>query len=65
MKTKKVHTFKKGDRFTLDQIWNIQGLAGGDWWEKTGEDVEAADIDLGEDLICTRDIKITIIVEST
>ena len=66
-KTKKVYSFKKGDKFCLDQIYDIQGLGGGDWWDHTGEDLgynpSKFDLDLSEFLICTRDIKITIIVE--
>jgi len=64
MKTREVFTFKKGDRFSLDYIYSIQGLGGGDWWEKTGEDTALKDIDLGEALVCVRDIKITIVVET-
>lgn len=59
-----VHTFKRGDRFTLDSIYAIQGLAGGDWWERTGEDLHdyerEKNMDISEFLVCTRDITITI-----
>lgn len=47
----------------LDQIYYIQGLAGGDWWEKTGADVSPYDpmgSDMGEEIIVTRTIKIVI-----
>lgn len=64
-KTKETFAFKRGDRFHLDQIMHIQGLARGDWWEKTCDDTAPGESDMGEDLICTRDIKITIIVETT
>lgn len=30
MKTQKIYTFKEGDRFTLDDIYDIQGLAAAD-----------------------------------
>lgn len=65
MRTKEVFTFKKGDQFTLDSIYNIQGLGGGDWWERTGEDTRPDDNDMSEDLVCVRDIKITVVVESS
>ena len=62
MRTREIHKFQVGDRFTLDDIYIIQGLGSGDWWERTGEDTDASD--LGEDLICTRNITITIIIET-
>lgn len=68
MKTQKTHTFKAGDLFTLDDIYNIQSLAGGDWWERTGEDLPEGkreiDLDMSEFLRCTRDVRITIIIET-
>lgn len=64
MKTKQTYSFKLGERFMLDDIYAIQGLGGGDWWERTGEDKSEADRDLGEDLICTRAITITVIIET-
>ena len=64
MKTRDVYEFREGDRFTLDDIYAIQGLGGGDWWERTGEDTAARSSDLSEDLVCTRDIKIVIIISS-
>lgn len=64
MKTKEIHSFKKGQSIDLDHIYHIQGLGGGDWWEKTGRDVPSQkDIDLGENLICTKTIKIIISIE--
>lgn len=65
MITKKVYTFKKGQLTDLDSIYEIQGLGGGDWWEKTGADVRSGDkmgYDLGEHLIITKNITITITI---
>lgn len=66
-RTQTTYNFKTGDLFSLDSIWNIQALAGGDWWERTGDDLDAAtrktDLDLSESLRCIRDVKITVIVE--
>lgn len=65
MTTKKtVHKFTKGQILQLDQIYNIQGLANGSWWEKTGNDVREFDnVDLGDEVIITKNITITISVE--
>lgn len=63
MRRKEVYTFTKGQQFTLDQIYTIQGLGGGDWWEKADDDMSAFERDMSESLICTRSIKITIIIE--
>jgi hypothetical protein len=66
-RTKKVYKFRKGDMVTLDDIYDIQGLADGDWWEKTGDDLpkhlQSKDIEMSESLVCTKTVKITIIVE--
>ena len=62
---KEVFKFKKGQITDLDSIYNIQGLAGGDWWEKTGNDVDKFDpmgSDMGDEVIITRNIEITITV---
>lgn len=57
-KKQEVYEFKKGDGLFYDQILFIASLAGGDWWEKWPPG------DLRSDnIIITRDIKITIIVE--
>lgn len=66
--SKKTYKFVVGDLFALDSIYNIQGLADGDWWERTGEDLpeckREADMDMSEFLRCTRDVIITVIVET-
>ena len=65
MVIKEVFKFKKGQITDLDSIYNIQGLAGGDWWEKTGNDVDQFDpmgSDMGDEVIITRNIEITITV---
>ena len=61
-KTQKTYRFKRGDEFTLDRIYSIQGLGGGSWWEKIKDG--GNDIDMSELCRCTRDIKITVIVET-
>lgn len=49
------YSFTKGEKVQLDDIYNIQALAGGNWWEREdGED------ELSESLIITRTIKIKI-----
>jgi len=54
---KHTYEFRKGQRLRLDQIYIIQGLANGDWWEKDGDD-------LSEDIIIIRSIKIEIKISS-
>jgi hypothetical protein len=54
---KHTYVFRKGQRLWLDQIYIIQGLANGDWWEKEGDD-------FSEDIIITRSIKIEIKISS-
>jgi len=54
--SKKIYKFKVGRKLSLDAIYDIQGLAGGDWWEKIGDD-------LSDQIKIVRDITITIIVE--
>lgn len=64
--TSTTYSFKKSETFSLDDIFEIQGLGGGDWWEKTGEDLPEHlrhDIGMSESLICTKTIKITITVD--
>lgn len=51
------YKFKKGDLVRLDDIYEIQALAGGDWWERAPD---AKDPDSGEDLIITKDVEIRI-----
>lgn len=62
MRTQRTHRFRKGDEFTLDAIMEIQGLGGGDWWEKIPDG--GRDLDMSEFCRCTRDIKITVVVET-
>ena len=56
------YKFRRGDEFTLDSIFDIQGLGGGNWWEKVPDG--GKDLDMSENCRCTRDIKITIVVET-
>lgn len=65
--SKKVYKFKKGQVTVLDNIYAIQGLGGGDWWEKTGNDISSSksyEIELGDEVVITRDIEITIIIKA-
>lgn len=65
-KQHKVYTFKKGQHVHLDTIYDIQGLGSSIWWEKSGMDVDSSkqmEIDLGDDLVITRDITITVTIE--
>lgn len=61
-RTQHTYRFKVGDEFTLDSIFHIQGLAGGNWWEKIPDG--GADLDMSEFCRCTRDVKIIVIVET-
>lgn len=61
------YKFKRGQRVSLDQIYTIQGLAGGDWWDKADDDGKPSrdyEFDLSEECIITRNIEITITVKS-
>jgi len=51
--TTEKYTFKKGVKKHLDDIYNIQGIANGDWWDHI-------DDNNGDDIIITRDITIII-----
>lgn len=46
------YKFKKGQQLHLDEIYTVQGLAGGDWWD--------AEEDAGDYVIVTRDVSIEI-----
>jgi hypothetical protein len=65
--TSKTYTFKKGEKFSLDDIYEIQGLGGGDWWKNVGDDLQehrrSIDLEMSESLVCTKTIKITVTVE--
>jgi len=61
-RTQTSYRFKAGQEFSLDQIFEIQGLGGGDWWEKIPDGGD--DLDMSEACRCTRDIKITVVVET-
>ena len=54
--SKKVYKFKAGQKLSLDDIYDIQGLGGGAWWEHIADDMDGQ-------IVITRDITITIIVE--
>ena len=58
----KTYRFRQGDEFTLDAIYAIQGLGGGDWWEKVPDG--GRDLDMSEVCRCTRDIKITVVEQT-
>lgn len=61
-RAQKTYRFHKGDEFTLDAIFEIQGLGGGNWWEKVPDC--GHDLDMSENCRCTQDIKITVVVET-
>ena len=61
-RTQTTYRFRKGDEFTLDAIYEIQGLGGAAWWEKVPDGGHG--LDLSELCRCTRDIKITVVVET-
>jgi len=62
MRTVEVHKFKKGQKLRLDDIYWIQAL-GRDWWNYY-HPVKAGDAP-GEDVVITKTIKFTIIIEET
>lgn len=58
IKKREVIKFKKGDETHLDCIYEIQGLFGGDWWDKHD--------DMDDDVFITRDVHFELIeYEST
>lgn len=61
--TKQVYKFKKGQRVHLDEIYMIQGLAGG-WFEEERTSERKGAGTLTDNLVITRDIKFTILIES-
>jgi hypothetical protein len=58
-KTTETHKFKRGQKLRLDDIYMIQGLAGGKWW--TAPDCSISE-ESDEDVTITEDITITITV---
>ena len=62
------HNFRKGQVTSLDQIYAIQALAGGDWWEPSldadsngiAAKGAAATHASGETILITRTLSITI-----
>ena len=60
METTETHKFKRGQKLHLDDIYDIQGLAGGSWW--TGDDPNDDDGNQGELVEIVEDITITITV---
>lgn len=59
MKTTNTYKYKKGQEVHLDDIYDISGLAGGDWWAKIKEETQIK-TDLSDDCRITRDIEIKI-----
>jgi len=65
-KRAKTFDFKKGEKFSISALDNIQNYPKSDWWEKTGDDLRENDcIDMSESFICTKSTKITITIETT
>lgn len=64
------YKFKRGQLVSLDQIYTIQGLAGGDWWDKVDDGISQRtknrqlELDLSEECVITRNIEITITVKA-
>ena len=59
-KTKETHKFKRGQKLHLDEIYEISGLAGGNWW--TADDPYDSEGSGGEEVEITEDITIEVIV---
>jgi len=55
IKNKEKYEFKKGQKLHLDEIYFIQGLGGGVWWEHINEDTD-------NDVIIIMDITIEITI---
>ena len=58
MKKTETYKYKKGQVLDLDEIYNIQGIAGGDWWDAG----DLADGDAGEEVVIVKDITIRITI---
>jgi len=60
--TTETHKFKKGQELHLDEIYNIQALGGGDWWEAVPDGTIECPDTSGELVRIIRDttIKITV-----
>jgi hypothetical protein len=50
MTTTTTFRFKKGQQLHLDEIYDIQGLAGGHWWERDEPDEYCDDLHIVEDI---------------
>jgi len=50
------YKYKSGQHVSLDEIYGIQGLDGGDWWDPISDELD-------DELIITDDITIIIKVE--
>lgn len=55
--TTETFRFKKGQPIHLDDIYEIQGLAGGQWWQPADGEPEDSDR-----IVCVEDITIKITV---
>jgi len=62
MRAVEVYRFRKGQKLRLDAIYFIQAIGKG-WWDYANP-VEDGDAP-GEDIIITKNIKITIIIEES
>lgn len=61
MKTKEKYEFRKGQILQLDDIYHIQGIGGGRWWN--ADDPDDPNGSSGEKVEILEDIKITITIE--
>jgi hypothetical protein len=53
------YSFKAGQELYLDDIYSIQGLAGGDWWEHKEDEGDIYTVP-GDVIIITRNVTISI-----
>ena len=64
--TTEKYIFKKGEKTHLDCIYEIQGLAGGKWWEhetiinKDSGIKDDESTEINDNIYITRDIEITV-----
>jgi len=58
--TEQKFEFRKGQKLHLDDIYDIQGLAEGDWWEVDYTDPGNNGDENGDFIVITKSIDITI-----
>lgn len=63
-RTVQTYEFKRGQKLSLDDIYFVQGLAGGDWWDAPDPLDRPDGKDRSEEVTIKRSIRITIIIET-